>query len=245
MNIIKLSTHLWLNSIKCLFQGHVKSSDVFKAIDEIGLKSLPIIAIATAFAGIVITDEMVWHMKGAVDNISITPGLTGQFIFRELAIAIASLLLVSKAGASIAAEISSMKLSEQLDALHVLKIDPVQYLVAPKFLASIISTIGLSFFSICITLLFSALMASFQYGFNFMQYLEMVRQFSGFLDLICAFVKSCVFGSIIPVIASAYGFQCRPGSKALGEATTQAVVSTTVLIIFLDLILSYLFTLID
>ena len=95
--------------------------------------------ISTAFAGLVVTNEIAWHMDRALHTVAMIPGFTGQFILRELGIAIPALLLVAKVGASITAEVGSMKVTEQIDALKLLGIDPINYLVFPRFIASIFS----------------------------------------------------------------------------------------------------------
>src|SRR5689334_15179413 len=87
-----------------LFKRAWRFSDIIHQIVLIGFESLPIIAISTAFAGVVITQEIAWHMDQALHTISMAPGFTGQFILRELAVAIPSFLVISKVGASMTAE---------------------------------------------------------------------------------------------------------------------------------------------
>ncbi|NBU20110.1 ABC transporter permease [bacterium] len=188
-----------------------RKNEILSAVYQSGVASLPIVTLSTAFAGIVVTQQMAWHMSIALSDVSMIPGFTGQFIFRELGIAIPALLLVSKVGASITAEVGTMKVTDQIDALKLLQIDPIDYLVFPRFIASMIS-------SACL------------------------RHFIGPMDVVCALVKGITFGSLIPIISCAYGFKCRGGAEGVGSATTNSVVTSTIAIIILDFLLTYLFT---
>jgi phospholipid/cholesterol/gamma-HCH transport system permease protein len=170
------------------------------------------------------------------------PGFTGQFILRELGIAIPALLLVAKVGASVTAEVGSMKVTEQIDALKLLGIDPVGYLVFPRFVASIVSITCLTLVAISVTLACALLVAVTRYNFSTLEYLNALRHFVGVKDLICALIKGMVFGAVIPVMSCAYGFRCKGGAEGVGTATTNSVVSSTIAVILLDFCLTYIFT---
>lgn len=217
-------------------------SEIVSAMVQIGVGSVPIIAVSTAFAGLVVTHEIAWHMDAALHTVSMIPGFTGQFILRELGIAIPSLLLVAKVGASITAEVGSMKITEQIDALRLLRIDPVRYLVFPRFIASILSVACLTLISIGVTLTCAIWVAVNHYNFSVLEYVNALRHFVGVKDLVCALVKGIVFGSIIPIVSCAYGFRCKGGAQGVGSATTNAVVSSTIVVIVLDFVLTYFFT---
>ena len=219
-----------------------RGEEIFQAIVSFGVGSLPIVVISTAFAGIVITNEIAWHMDTALHTVAMIPGFTGQFILRELGIAIPALLLVSKVGAATTAEIGSMKVTEQIDALKLLGIDPITYLVLPRFIAFMISSACLTLISIAVTLICAVGMAVLRYNFSVLEYLNALRHFIGMSDVFSALIKGTVFGAIIPVIACGYGLQCKGGAEGVGMATTNSVVSATVAVIILDFMLTYLFT---
>jgi phospholipid/cholesterol/gamma-HCH transport system permease protein len=219
-----------------------RREEIIQAIVYSGVGSLPIVVISTAFAGIVITNEIAWHMDTALHTVSMIPGFTGQFILRELGIAIPALLLVSKVGAATTAEIGSMKVTEQIDALKLLGIDPINYLVFPRFIASMISSACLTLIAIAVTLVCAVGMAVVRYNFSVLEYLNALRHFIGMTDVVCALIKGTVFGAIIPVIACGYGLQCKGGAEGVGTATTDAVVSSTIAVIVLDFVLTYFFT---
>jgi phospholipid/cholesterol/gamma-HCH transport system permease protein len=216
--------------------------EITVAIVAIGIGSLPIIVVSTAFAGITISNEIAWHMDKALHTLSMIPGTTAQFILREIGIAIPALLLVSKVGASITAEVGSMKVTEQIDALKLLKIDPINYLVFPRFVASVFSAACLTLIAAGVTLSCAIAVAVFKYGFSLMEYLNALRQFIGMKDLVCALTKGMVFGAVIPVISCAYGFRCKGGAEGVGTATTNSVVASTMAVITLDFLLTFVFS---
>ncbi len=218
--------------------------EIAAQISQIGLGSLPIISVSTAFAGFVVTQEIAWEMDQALNTVSMVPGITGQFILRELGIAIPALLLVSKAGAAISAEVSTMKVTEQVDALRLLKIDPIEYLVVPRFVASVISGACLTLFASAMTLGCALLMAVTRYNFNWAEYVNALRHFVGYGDVVCAVVKGTIFGAVIPVVSCAYGFRCTGGAEGVGRSTTNSVVASTLIIILLDFLLTYFFSLV-
>jgi phospholipid/cholesterol/gamma-HCH transport system permease protein len=217
-------------------------NEICDGIVKIGVGSLPIITVSTAFAGLVVTNEIAWHMDRALHTVQMIPGFTGQFILRELGIAIPALLLVAKVGASITAEVGSMKVTEQIDALKLLGIDPINYLVFPRFVASIFSAACLVLISAGITLGCAIFVAITHYNFGFGEYMNALRHFVGVKDVVCALVKGTVYGAVIPVVSCAYGFRCKGGAEGVGTATTNSVVASTILVISLDFVLTYVFT---
>ena len=251
MNLDILKRHLRtlglaINMLRKLFQqvasGPHRQVEVAAQIESIGIGSLPIITIATGFTGLVMTSEIAWHMDFALSNVSMIPGFTGQFVLRELGIAVPAMLIVSKVGASMTAELASMKITEQLDAFKLLKIDVISYHIFPRWAACILSTICLTLISITITLLIAMFTAVMKYHFNSQEYMNTLAQFITSMDLICAITKAAVFGMIIPPIACAYGIKCEGGAQGVGQATTDAVVTATLAVLTLDFILTAFFS---
>lgn len=218
--------------------------EIAQCIVQIGIGSIPIIVISTAFAGMVVTNEIAYHMDLALHTVTMIPGFTGQFILRELGIAIPALLLVAKVGAAITAEVGSMKVTEQIDALKLLGIDPVGYLVVPRFIASIVAAACLTLTASAVTLGCAILIAVYRYNFLALEYINALRHFIGGKDLVCALIKGMIYGAVIPIISCTYGFRCKGGAEGVGTATTNSVVASTIAVIILDFILTYIFTLI-
>ena len=225
-------------------RGKWRRDEILHHVVHHGIGSIPIIGISTAFAGLVVTQEIAFHMDHALHTTSMIPGFTGQFIMRELGIAVPALLIVSKVGASMTAEIGGMKVTEQIDALELLGIDPVGYLVFPRWIAGIIATVRLTLVALAVTLACAILMAVAKFNFSWLEYVNNLRHFVGLKDLACALVKSMAYGAVTPLIACTYGFRCRGGAQGVGSATTESVVSATIAVIVLDFVLTYLFTLV-
>jgi len=238
--------YLALQLLKKLFHqlstGPHRQKEFMNQMEIIGLGSLPIISIATGFTGLVMTSEIAWHMDFALSNVSMIPGFTGQFVVRELGIAVPALLMVSKVGASLTAELASMRITEQLDAFKLLKIDVVSYHIFPRWAACTVSTVCLTLISIAITIIIAMLTAVTKYHFNSQEYFNTLAQFINSMDLLCAVTKSAIFGAVIPPIACAYALKCEGGAQGVGQATTDAVVSCTLAVITLDFILTAIFS---
>jgi phospholipid/cholesterol/gamma-HCH transport system permease protein len=242
IEVLRTFVVLYGRTFRRLFDFPWRGTEIYQAISQIGVGSLPIIAVSTAFAGLVITNEIAWHMNEALHTVAMIPGFTGQFILREVGIAMPALLIVAKVGASMTAEVATMKVTEQIDALKLLKIDPISYLVFPRWVACIISLVCLTLISIAITLGCAIAVAVVKYNFTVLEYITALRHFIEMNDLLCAVVKSSIFGSMIPIFACSYGFRCTGGAQGVGTATTNAVVATTISIIIVDFILTYFFT---
>lgn len=235
--------YVLFKTLKTCVLGPYRHQEIFKHLYTMALGSLPIVLIATAFTGIVVSGEMAHHMFLALNSLEMVPGVSGQLIFRELGVIIPALLLVAKVGASTAAEISTMKITDQIDALKLLKIDPVEYLVYPRFIANIISTCCLTLIAIFVGLIFAIIYSFVTYRIFAHEYLNNLALFITITDLICALVKGVLFGAVMPIVSCAYGFCCEGGAEGVGLATTNSVVLSTVIIIVLDFFITYLFSL--
>jgi phospholipid/cholesterol/gamma-HCH transport system permease protein len=133
-----------------------------------------------------------------------------------------------------------MKVTEQIDALRLLSIDPVEFLTLPRWIACVFAAVSLSVCSIAIAVLGGASIASFSLGYTIGQYFNTMFVFTRYSDWGCCLIKAAVFGTIIPIVASHHGFRCRHGSQGVGEASTNAVVQGSMMIIVADFVLTYL-----
>lgn len=204
--------------------------------------SLFIVAFCVGFAAIVTILESSFHMKMVIQNDSMVPGFASMLILRELGAVVSSLLLTSRVGAGFAAEVGSMTVTEQVDALRMLGIDPVKFIVVPRLVACTIGSAVLTVIANIICLYFAALVCEAYMGFTFGMFRTAMIRFVGFQDLVFAAIKGAVFGSVIPLISCFFGFRCKSGAEGVGVATTQSVVAGSVTIIVLDFILSFIFS---
>lgn len=204
--------------------------------------SLAIIVFCVSFAAMVTILESSFHMKLVIQNDSMVPGFAALLILRELGAVVTALLMTSRVGAGIAAEVGSMKVTEQIDALKMLGIDPISYLVVPRFVATVIGSVVLVVIA-NMTCIFCAILISESYlGYTPNMFLSAMRAFVHFNDMIFSMIKAAAFGAVIPLVSCYFGFHCKPGADGVGKSTTNSVVFASIGIIFLDFILSYTFS---
>jgi len=206
----------------------------------VAVESFPVIVFSLTFVSLMMVIELSYHMKLVLRQDSLVPAFSTVLILRELGPVLTSLLLASRVGASISAELGTMRITEQLDALRLLAVDPVEYLVIPRWFASVFAAVSLAVVSVAVSIFAGAFIASIQLGLSRWQYFNTMFLFATMDDFKSCIVKSAVFGTIIPIVASHHGFRCRHGAEGVGNAATLAVVNSSVLIIIADFVLTYM-----
>ncbi len=207
---------------------------------EIGFFSLPVVGLTAVFAGMVLalqsfTGFSRFNAEGAVANVVVIS------ITRELGPVLAGLMVSGRIGASMAAEIGTMRVTEQVDALTTLSTNPFKYLVAPRLIAGLAMLPLLVFVADIIGVLGGYLVSVFSLGFNAANYLQSTFDFMETLDVVSGLVKAAVFGMIIAIMGCYHGYHSQGGAQGVGKATTNAVVSSSILILFFDFILTGIF----
>ncbi len=205
-------------------------------------ESAPIVIICVAFAAVVTILESSFHMKLVIQNDSMVPGFAAIVIMRELGPLVTCLMITARVGAGWAAETGTMKITEQLDALKLLGLDPVSYIVVPRLIASVAGCMILTAAATVLCILFSMAAGIVSLGYTPGMFLSGVNMFSGPMDLLIAVLKGGCFGALIPIISCFYGFRCKNGAQGVGMSTTYTLVVTTILIILLDFILNWVFS---
>lgn len=205
-------------------------------------QSLIIIIFCVAFAAMVTIIESSFHMKLVVHNDSLVPGFATMLILRELGAVLTALLLTSRVGAGIAAEVGLMQITEQNEALTMLGINPKSYLVFPRLFACVVGGVILTAIADLVCIYCAMLVSESYLGFTASLFLGSMRRFVQFKDLIFSMIKGACFGAVIPLVGCYFGFKCKAGAKGVGASTTNSVVVSSVLIIMIDFVLSFLFT---
>ena len=172
---------------------------------------------------------------------SAIPNVVVLSITRELAPVLAGLMVAGRAGAAIAAEIGTMKVTEQIDALKTLSTNPFSYLVSPRVIAGIISLPFLVLIGDIIGVLGGYLICVNLLNFNPSVYLQNTYNFVEFIDIFSGLVKAAVFGFIITFIGCYFGFNTKGGAQGVGQSTTYSVVSSSILILLMNYIITSLF----
>jgi phospholipid/cholesterol/gamma-HCH transport system permease protein len=215
--------------------------EIFRLIVTLGVDSIGLIFLASCTAGILVTRELGWHMYQALNSVDMVPGFTAQFVLRELGIIIPCILFASKVGSAIAAEVSSMKVTEQIDALVLMGIHPMSHLVVPRLIACLISGTCLTLIAIFVTLMCAMIVAVSSFKFSFLQYANTVAHFVKPVDLCLGVFKGALYGGLIPLIACYNGLNCKLGAQEVGIATTNSVLYSKFVIVILDFIITYIF----
>lgn len=233
---------LLYETLGALGQRPYRIKEFFTQLFFVANESLFIIVLCVSFAAIVTILESSFHMKLVIQNDSMVPGFAALLILRELGAVVTALLLTSRVGAGFAAEVGSMQITEQIDALKMLGIDPIQFLVVPRLIASILGTAALVVIANMICLGCAVVVSEIYLGFSPSMFLAAMKRFVSFQDMILAMIKGACFGAVIPLVSCFFGFQCKAGADGVGKSTTQSVVVASICIIVLDFILSYAFT---
>jgi phospholipid/cholesterol/gamma-HCH transport system permease protein len=208
-----------------------------KEMESIGLKSIFIIFLVALFAGMVFALQTgsSFRIFGAETLVGATVGIA---LTRELAPVFTALMVIARAGSAMAAEIGTMQVTEQVDALKAMAVHPINYLVVPKVLASTIMVPLLTILFNGIGMLGSYLVAVHLLQIPEGPYLERYRYFVDPEDIYMGVIKAFIFGIILSLVACYKGYQTRNGAEGVGRATTQAVVLGSVLILVIDYFLA-------
>ena len=234
------------DTIRWTFRPPFDAANVINQMLEIGYKSIPVTTITLFFTGMVMAYQIGRAMDALMSGSSIFIGSAVTIsMFRELCPVLTGLLLAGRVGSSIAAEIGTMQVTEQIDALRTLSANPVQYLSVPRFLACLIMTPTLTILTDMVGVLGGAFIAYFGLDITPAKYAENIIQFVGLADLVSGLVKSLFFGIIIAVIACSQGFNTKGGAEGVGRSTIAAVVNSSMVILISDYFLTYLLTLIN
>ncbi len=230
------------STLKALLRPPLRLKDILNQLYFVANQSVVIIVFCVSFAAMVTIIEASFHMKLVLQNDSLVPGFAALLILRELGAVVAALLLTSRVGAGIAAEVGSMKVTEQIDALKMLSIDPIKFLVVPRLVACTLGGVLLSAISNATCIYGAMLVSTMKLGYSSGSFLAAMSRFVVFQDVIFALIKGGAFGAVIPLVSCYYGFRCKPGAEGVGFATTSAVVTSSVAIIILDFILTWIFS---
>lgn len=210
-----------------------------KAFIEIAWFSLPVVALTALFTGMVLalqsyTGFARFNAEGAVANVVVLS------ITRELGPVLAGLMVAGRIGAAFAAEIGTMRVTDQIDALSTLSTNPMKYLVAPRLLAGTLALPLLVIVADTLGVMGGWLIGTQQLGFGSGAYLKATFDFLQLWDVLSGLIKAAVFGFIITLMGCWSGYHSGGGAQGVGRATTSAVVASSILILAVDYVLTAL-----
>ena len=209
-------------------------------IVNIGFYSLPVVGMTAIFSGAVLALQSYsgFSRFSGESSIAIVVVLS---ITRELGPVLAGLMVAGRVGAAIAAEIGTMRVTEQIDALYTLSTDPIKYLVTPRVLASAITLPCLVLIGDVIGVMGGYTVSTHKLGFNSTSYIINTFKYLENIDVISGLVKAFVFGVIISTVSCYSGYYSDKGAKGVGAATTRAVVNSSILILLSNYAITELF----
>jgi len=206
---------------------------VLQQMLAMGVRSLPLVILTSAFTGAVSAWQAAYQFQNYVPMRYLGTAV-GKAVIIELAPVLTALVVAGRVGASIAAEVGTMRVTEQIDALEVMGIDPNRYLILPRVVSGFIMMPILVMFANFIAILGALIVAVALVHLSSETFLNGVRMFMTASDVLAGLTKAAIFGIIISMIGCFYGFNAKGGAEGVGRATTGAVVTASVLILVSD-----------
>ena len=207
---------------------------------DVGVRALPILSLITFFIGLILALQSAYELRkfGAISFVASAVAIS---MSRELGPLITAIVVIGRSGSAFAAEIGTMKVSEEIDALETMAINPIHFLVTPKFLAMIIMVPCLTIWANFMGILGGSVFGVAQADFTFGRYVQASVEALFLRDIITGLVKSFMFGVVITAVGCHEGLATGGGAEQVGRSTTRAVVMSIFLVVVVDLIFTTLF----
>ncbi len=231
---------LFFRTLGLTFRPPFDLRGLLRQIERVGVNSIPVVLITGAFTGMVLALQSYTGFKrfnaeafvGTVVALSMT---------RELGPVLSGLMVSGRIGSAMAAELGTMQVTEQIDALYTLATNPIKYLIVPRFLASLIIMPVLTVFADAVGMLGGYAVSVYLLGSNPTIYIRRTYDYLDLEDIYIGLLKACVFGMIIAIIGCYQGFNAQGGAEGVGKATTRAVVLSSLLILIANYFITALF----
>lgn len=228
---------LFFQTLHLTFRRPIDIKNITKQMLEVGNRSLPVVLITAGFTGAVLALQSYTGFK-RFNADSLVGTVVALSMTRELGPVLTSLMVAGRAGSAMAAELGTMRVTEQIDALITLATNPVKYLVVPRFIAGLIMMPVLVLLSDAIGILGGYIVGVFVLGINPVTYRLATFNFLDFNDILSGLIKAAFFGTVIAVISCYKGFYAAGGAEGVGKATTGAVVLSSMTILISDYFLT-------
>ncbi len=209
---------------------------VARQMFAIGNQSVLFITVTIGFLGMILVYQVATQVAKILPDFSMIGAAFLSIMIKEFAPTITGLMIATRVGSGIAAEIGSMVVTEQVDALRMCNADPINYLIVPRFLASGLMVICLSIYATLIAEITGMLTGLTGFGIHPLTFMSM--QLVGKADIISGLAKAFAYGSAIPLIAGQAGLEATGGSEGVGWATTRSVVNASFAVVLLDFVIS-------
>ena len=231
---------LFYQTLFWMFTSRIRKNHILDQMNKIGVSSLPIVLLTSMFTGIVLALQSAYQMQKISATLYIA-SLVALSMTRELGPVLTALVVAGRVGASITAELGTMKVTEQIDALETLAANPIQYLIVPRFLATVIMLPILTIYADFIGMFGGYLVGVYKLGISHSIYIRMTYEPLMFKDIFSGLFKSVIFAIIISIIGCYEGFRTEGGAEGGGRSTTLSVVISFILIIASDCLFTAIF----
>lgn len=207
---------------------------------DVGVRALPILSLITFFIGLILALQAAYELKkfGAINLVATAVAIS---MTRELGPLITAIVVIGRSGSAFAAEIGTMKVTEEIDALETMAISPIHFLVTPKFLAMIIMLPCLTIWANTMGILGGSLFGVAQADFTILRYIQASVDALFVRDIVSGLIKSVMFGITITAVGCFEGLSTGAGAEQVGHSTTRAVVMSIFLVVVVDLVFTLLF----
>jgi phospholipid/cholesterol/gamma-HCH transport system permease protein len=233
-------TLLIIRTARCLITGRVALRDVINQCFSMGVASLPLVMVTATLSGVVTSQQGGYQFTSSIPLYILGSVVTSSVIL-ELAPVLTAVVIIGRVGARITAELGTMQVSEQIDAIYALGRDPVAMLAAPRIVSGVITMPVLVGFANGVGFLAGMIAAQLSVGLGADAFLFGARMFWHDWDMLYSLTKGIGFGFIIPVIAVHMGFLTRGGAEGVGRSTTSSVVFMIIAVLVMDAMFPPLF----
>jgi len=210
---------------------------LFKQMERIGVGSIPLVLVTSLFVGAVTAVQAAYQFHGYVP-LQYLGAVVGKTVTLELGPVLTALVVGGRVSAAMAAELGTMKVTEQLDAMEMIAVDPVEYLVLPRIVAAVIMLPVLTVFSDFLAILGGMAVAKFSIGISYNIFADGLKLLFRYQDVVGGLMKTFFFGFIISLMGCYYGFATKEGAEGVGLSTMKAVVSSCLLILVSNYLLA-------
>jgi phospholipid/cholesterol/gamma-HCH transport system permease protein len=223
------------------FQGKpLRLQGAISQATEVGVRALPILSLITFFIGLILALQSAYELRklGALGLVATAVAIS---VTREIGPLITAILVIGRSGSAFAAEIGTMRITEEIDALETMAIEPLDFLVTPKFLAMIVMMPCLTMWADAMGIMGGSLFGVAQADFTWMRYMRSSLDALYLRDIAIGLIKSVMFGIAITAVGCYEGLSTTGGAEEIGRSTTQAVVISIFSVIAVDLVFTAIF----
>ena len=233
-------TTLLVHTLAAVCARPIRVRQILDQLVRIGWQSVPIAFLTSIFTGMVLSFQSAYQMQKFAAEMFI-PGLVALSLVREIGPVLTALIVAGRSGSAIAAELGTMQVTEQIDALETLATDPVRYLVVPRFVALVLALPMLTLYADAFGVFGGWVIGVFKLHMGAERYWELTKSILTLKDVFSGLIKSVMFAAIIAIVSCFEGFRTQGGAEGVGRATTMAVVISFILVIASDCLFTAIF----